>query len=331
MKPALALCLLTVVAATLPATAANFDPWKNAATYELTYTVDLSQWVANPVGQTRVWIPMPAENDHQKVLAKSIESPWPIQETADNTGNRYYYLEPGGNQTGGEKNATAEIVCKYTIERHPYKMISKSNVKKNSPLDPARYLAPDQHVPIDGEIADLAAKTAAGKQTDAEKIRAFYDYATATMKYSKEGEGWGRGDVTWACGSKYGNCTDFHSVIIAMARSQKIPARFMIGFPLSAEKSEGAVAGYHCWAEAYDSDRGWIPMDASEAWKAKRFDDYYGNLPSDRVEFTLGRDLTLSPPQKAEPLNFLVYPYAESNGQSVGKVPWKLDYKRVKP
>ena len=325
MKSAFALCLFTVTAS-LPAFAADYNPWKNAATYEVTYTVDLTQWAADPVGQTRVWIPMPAENDHQKVLSNSINSPWPVKETVDANGNRYCYVEPGGAKT-----ATTAVVCKYMVERMPYSMISKSEVKQDSPLDPARYLGPERHVPIDGEIAELAAKTAAGKQTDAEKIRAFYDYATSTMKYSKEGEGWGRGDVNWACNSKYGNCTDFHSVIIAMCRSQKIPARFMIGFPLSAEKSEGTVAGYHCWAEAYDSERGWVPMDASEAWKAKRFDDFFGNLPSDRVEFTLGRDLTLNPPQQAEPLNFIVYPYAEVNGKDAGKALWKLEYKRVKP
>jgi transglutaminase-like putative cysteine protease len=36
--------------------------------------------------------------------------------------------------------------------------------------------------------------------------------------------------------------TDFHSLFIAMARSQKIPARFQIGFPIlnaHAEKIDG--------------------------------------------------------------------------------------------
>ena len=52
-------------------------------------------------------------------------------------------------------------------------------------------------------------------------------------------------------------------------------------------------------------------------WKAKRFDDYFGTLPSDRIAFTTGRDLTLAPPEQGAPLNFFIYPYAERAGQPV--------------
>ena len=52
-----------------------------------------------------------------------------------------------------------------------------------------------------------------------------------------------RGDATWACESKRGNCTDFHSVLIGMMRSSGIPARFEIGFPLPENKNEGDIPG----------------------------------------------------------------------------------------
>jgi len=51
------------------------------------------------------------------------------------------------------------------------------------------------------------------------------------MRYDKSGTGWGHGDTLWACDSKRGNCTDFHSVFLSMARSQQIPSRFEIGSP----------------------------------------------------------------------------------------------------
>jgi transglutaminase-like putative cysteine protease len=47
----------------------------------------------------------------------------------------------------------------------------------------------------------------------------------------------------WACDSKRGNCTDFHSVLIGMMRSSGIPARFEIGFPLPENKNEGDIPG----------------------------------------------------------------------------------------
>jgi hypothetical protein len=55
-------------------------------------------------------------------------------------------------------------------------------------------------------------------------------------------------------------------------------------------------------------------VDASEAWKSKRHYACFGRLPSDRVAFTIGRDLVLESRQAGQPLNFLVYPYAEADG-----------------
>jgi hypothetical protein len=90
-----------------------------------------------------------------------------------------------------------------------------------------------------------------------------------TMRYDKSGTGWGHGDTLWACDSKSGNCTDFHSVFLSMARSQKVPTRFEIGFPLPADKHSAEIPGYHCWAEFYidkmglDSHRHFRGLEAS--------------------------------------------------------------------
>ena len=95
-------------------------------------------------------------------------------------------------------------------------------------------LAPDRLVPITGLPAELAVKVTTGKSATLEKARAIYDYVFDNMRYDKTGTGWGRGDVLYACDAKKGNCTDFHSLFIAMARSQDIPARFRNRFPFAA-------------------------------------------------------------------------------------------------
>ena len=61
----------------------------------------------------------------------------------------------------------------------------------------------------------------------------------------------GRGDAVWACNSKHGNCTDFHSLFIGMARAAGIPARFEIEFSLPANVKAGVTTSYHCWAQFY--------------------------------------------------------------------------------
>ena len=122
--------------------------------------------------------------------------------------------------------------------------------------------------------------------------------------------------MLYACTAKKGNCTDFHSLFIAMARSQRIPARFEIGFPLPSEKSSGEIAGYHCWAEFFNPQNGWVPVDISEAWKHPEKKDYFfGAHDANRVQFSIGRDLKLNPAQQGQPLNYFVYPYAEVGGK----------------
>lgn len=308
-----------------PLLAGGFDPWTQSAHYELEYRVDLTPLVVRPADSIRVWVPTPAANAHQQVLSTNIKSPWTHRETQDRYGNRYIYLEAAGKETakGGA------LVMHFVVERSPSKGVRQSSVRPDTALDPRRYLAAQRRVPIGGLIRQIAERESSSRETDAQKIRAFYDYVTRTMRYSKHGQGWGRGDALWACDARYGNCTDFHSVFVGLARSQKIPARFIIGFPIPADKTAGEIGGYHCWTEAYDRQRGWVPLDASEAWKTKRLDDYFGTLPSDRVAFTVGRDLVLEPPQQGEPLNYFIYPYAEVDGQPVERVPWKLRFRRL--
>jgi transglutaminase-like putative cysteine protease len=177
-------------------------------------------------------------------------------------------------------------------------------------------LQPDLLVPVTGLPADLAVKVTQGKTQPFDKARAIYDYVFTTMRYDKTGTGWGHGDVLYACDAKKGNCTDFHSLFIAMARSQGIPARFEIGFPLPPDKHSSEIAGYHCWSDFYIDGKGWIPVDISEAWKHQEKHDYFfGSHDVNRVQFSMGRDLRLNPAQDGKPLNYFVYPYVEVDGK----------------
>jgi transglutaminase-like putative cysteine protease len=195
-----------------------------------------------------------------------------------------------------------------------------------------RFLQPDARVPIDGKPLELIRD----KELPADlmnKARALYDVVFGYMRYSKEGTGWGRGDVLWACDSKSGNCSDFHSLFISLARSQKIPAKFEIGFPLPEKHGEGEVAGYHCWAYFLPGDRGWVAVDISEASKnPKRRDYYFGNLDENRVAFSVGRDIELVPKPAGGPRNFLIYPYVEVDGKEypAEKVERKFAFRDVK-
>jgi transglutaminase-like putative cysteine protease len=153
--------------------------------------------------------------------------------------------------------------------------------------------------------------------TPASTARAIYDWVVDNVEYKKVGTGWGNGDTFWACSERYGNCTDFHSLFIALARSEGIPARFEIGFPVPIDRQSGDIGGYHCWVQFYLPDRGWVPIDASEASKHPEMREMlYGAQPADRILFTTGRDLVLSETNRATPLNYFIYPYIEVGGKA---------------
>jgi transglutaminase-like putative cysteine protease len=181
----------------------------------------------------------------------------------------------------------------------------------------ARYLRPEKLVPINETFRTLAQKAATGKNDDLERAKALYDHVIGRMRYDKSGTGWGRGDALYACDVRTGNCTDFHAYFIALARSIGIPARFAIGATIPADKNEGTIDGYHCWAE-FLADGHWVPVDISEAWKNPKLADYYfGHNPANRFELTKGRDLVVDPAPASGPINFLVYPLLEMNGEVI--------------
>jgi transglutaminase-like putative cysteine protease len=300
--------------------------------FEFTYQVHVP---ANPgsAGSTRLWIPMPQADAYQEVRSLHIDSPiWYAQGREAEYGNKFAVFKPTAEQSA----AGFDVALRFTAVRREHKVAVDpavlQNVSAAVPGDPdlKRYLEPDKLVPLNGTIAELAKEHTAGDTTPIQKARHIYDYVLATMRYDKTGEGWGRGDAIWACTAKRGNCTDFHSLFIGMMRSSGIPARFEIGFPLPEGKTEGDIAGYHCWAEFYLAGVGWVPVDASEAWKnAAKRDYFFGAHDTNRVFFTYGRDIRLSPDQKGDPLNYFIYPYAETNGQPVKNLQTHFSFRDV--
>lgn len=274
-----------------------------------------------PAGKkVRVWIPAAHSDEFQEVKVVSAKGDLPLKKTHEaEFGNEIYFAE-ATNAAQPELHFDVE----YDVTRHERialsgeaKVVSASLTSKERQED----LRPDALVPITGLPADLAVKVTEGKSAPLDKARAIYDYVFTTLKYDKTGTGWGRGDVLYACDAKKGNCTDFHSLFIAMARSQGIPARFEIGFPLPPDKHSAEIAGYHCWSDFYIDDKGWIPVDISEAWKHPEKRDYFfGSHDVNRVQFSMGRDLRLNPPQDGKALNYFVYPYVEVDGQEYPNV-----------
>lgn len=270
---------------------------------------------------SRIWIPLPQSDAYQTISDLKIESPFAYAKHRDSEyGNEYVYLEVPTARAAAP--AEVRVTFHATRQEHLVAVGGNPAVMKTAATTPAstgdlqRFLQPDRLVPLAGTIAELSAQETHGIQEPLAKARAIYDYVIATMRYDKSGTGWGNGDAIWACTAKRGNCTDFHSLFIGMMRAAGMPARFEIGFSLPEDQHAGTIAGYHCWAEFYVAPYGWIPVDASEAWKHPDKKNYFfGAHDDNRVQFTVGRDIRLDPAQQGEPLNYFIYPYAELDGK----------------
>jgi len=266
----------------------------------------------------RVWVPVAHTDEHQTVRLVKVKAP--VQTSIGEEpeyGNQILYAE-----IHNPVQSSVEFSLQYEVTRREYSRGDFAQLERKDtrpgivPVSMERYLAPDRLIPVDGKIKQLADQVTGSQQGTVAKAKAAYDYLFNTMRYDKTGTGWGRGDAVWACESKHGNCTDFHSPFIGMMRADDIPARFDIGFPIPENKNSGDIAGYHCWAEFFARNVGWVPLDISEAWEAKEKVDYFfGTVDANRVQFSTGRDITLNPKQAGPPLNYFVYPYVEIDGK----------------
>jgi transglutaminase-like putative cysteine protease len=55
-----------------------------------------------------------------------------------------------------------------------------------------------------------------------------------------------------------GVCQDHAHVFISASRAMGVPARYVVGYLLSADET---VTATHAWAEAHASDLGWVGFD----------------------------------------------------------------------
>ncbi len=274
--------------------------------FTFTYAVKIYD-IPRDANRLDFWVPLPRDTRYQNISDLTIQSPIPYTITEDvkfKNKMAYFHAE-------GELPRSLTVTVTFNVLRqaaavleHPVQVASLSEWERRE------FLAPDSLVPINDRIYEEIRKSGGAGLPPLERARAFYNYLLKTMQYDKSGQGWGRGDALYACDVRKGNCTDFHSLFIGMARASGIPARFIIGFPLHRNQTEGEIPGYHCWAEFYVEGKGWIPVDISEAYKRPAEKDLlFGGLDADRVAFTIGRDIALNPPVVNHRLNYFIYPY----------------------
>ncbi|MBI5757054.1 MAG: transglutaminase domain-containing protein, partial [Planctomycetales bacterium] len=176
-----------------------------------------------PGQSARVWLPVPATHEDQDAGLVTQNLPLTIQIGRESKfGNLILYTEAQAGPDG-----RIPLAVTYRIRRR--EVLSDKTSPKPTRAELDLFLKPDAKVPLGGKPQSLLK----GRDLPVDQLatsRIFYDVVNNHMKYSKDGIGWGRGDAVWACDSKFGNCSDFHSLFISLARSNAIPAKFEMGF-----------------------------------------------------------------------------------------------------
>jgi hypothetical protein len=262
-----------------------------------------------------VRVPLPDTDQFQTISQLELKAPGKIHvRESSKYGDRYAYFTVSPSRV----KVPVEIRLTFHVVRFERRTDLTSSVSVPAPLPKGvePFLQPDSLVPIDGVIGSLSHEQTEGLIDPLEKARKIFEYVLSTMDCGQVGSGWEQGDAVWAFTEHHGNCSDFDSLFIAMARAAGIPARFETGFSFPDQQKLGSILGYHSWAEFFVNGLGWIPLDAAEArQELKRGGYFFGAIDANRVMFSMGRDVPVVPVPQAGRLNYLVYPYVEVDGK----------------
>jgi len=237
-----------------------------------------------------VYQPLPVDWDGQGEVVVETISPEPTgKEIEPVHGNGILYWDISNSPKSGD---SLSFKVRFTFTG--YEIVSEVDPENIPPYDVndpqyKLYTRFERFVEsADPKIVEIANQVA-GDETNPYRIaRKFYDYVIDTANYKLLGKG--------LLGAKYlatngvGECGDYASLFIALARAKGIPARPVVGY--------WAISGTdqtHVWAEFYIEGLGWIPVDPTIGQDQKR-DYYFGNMDNRRVILNKGFNVKLTPP-----------------------------------
>ncbi|OQK16898.1 hypothetical protein AU255_03065 [Methyloprofundus sedimenti] len=274
----------------------------------------------------KIWIPYPVSDENQLIENMAIKG---------NFVNSAVYTEPQSGALYFFAEWPKEIQEKdmemgFKVSTKERKNTNLLDTGAPVPLEIQKYLASDWWVPTEGQVAEIANSIQKDKTGILEKARAVYDWVVENTYRDPNVKGCGLGIVEVTLSKRSGKCADLGSVYVALARNVGVPAREVFGLRLGKKANQDITGGYHCWAEFYLPGAGWIAVDPADVRKKMLVDKleladvkelreyFFGGVDADRMVLeTGGRGITLQPAQESEPVNYLMYPYAEINGKAL--------------
>jgi len=308
----------------------------------------------------RVWFAVPQEDNYSNIRNFSVAGDYAVRYERDSWGNRVGYVEIQ-NPNQEQVVLTEEFDLTRSEVRNAINAADTRPLTEQERAALAAYLQPSSHVIINNDIRNLAASITGGETNPVVAARKLYEWTYKNVNYWVKDPDHLKaspvGSTEYCLRTKTGNCTDFHSLFASLAISSGIPTRIVYGSLLKPTLNGTDVdASYHCWIQFFAPRVGWLPLDASLAniyaeeiplnqknkklvelttstgyhgTDKEKVEYYFGNLDERRVVWSVGRDLTMQPPQEDGPVNSLPKAYVEIDSKQSNNWTRLLTYKEI--
>ena len=322
----------TVSTPSLRRFAPQVGPWR---TFEVTTRVEL----ADPVGECRVWLPVPSLNtDWQRSLESRYNSNGQSRMGSDGVeGARILYTEfANGIKPFVEMTSRVQTRNRSTEWNAP----ALASFARADVATLRHYTRSTRLLPTGGIVRIMALKATKGARTDVQKVRAIYDWVVANAWREPKVRGCGEGDIKTMLetGNLGGKCADINALFVGLCRSVGVPARDVYGIRLVPSafgykelsgNPTSLKGAQHCRAEVYLQAHGWVAMDPADVAKVMRmetaewiktidhpvvapvYQNLFGGWEGNWMGWNTAHDVRL-PGAKEGVLGFLMYPVAET-------------------
>lgn len=209
----------------------------------------------------RLFIKSPATDPRQKVELIGVNHPFKVTHERWST---LYNLELTRNAFNPHtRQAHANIILNIDFERrNPYRISDSSTISDLDAIweenpEVKDYLEPHDYVQSDAEeIRNLANSIVDDDQGFWSAVRAIAQWVTTYIAYSYDLQHTKYRGALETLKSRRGTCSDFVHLFLALTRSKNIPSRAIVG--LQQHRRSWKM---HSWAEVYDPQIGWAPLD----------------------------------------------------------------------
>jgi len=305
----------------------------NWRTFDVTTRVE----IADPQGATRVWLPVP-----------SMNTAW--QNSLDTRFSSNGMARMGSDLVEGARFVVAEfadgvrpvieITSRVQTQNRAGELLAGRNFAPEGADTLRHYTRPTQLIPLDGIVRTTALQATKGAKTDEQKARAVYDWVVSNAFRDPKTRGCGEGDIKTMLetGNLGGKCADLNALFVGLCRAVGVPARDVYGIRLAPSEfgykelsgNPASLKGaQHCRAEVYLQAHGWVAMDPADVAKVMRLETadwikktnhpvvapvykhLFGGWEGNWMAWNTSHDVSL-PGAKAGPVNFLMYPVAET-------------------